>query len=137
MSKTINDRDALLELHQNIIQCHLDGDVDAWLSIESDDFVAANRGDILHPSKQDRANQREPYLAHTTFKTYRDVQPPIVNISEDGTLGWLIAQVEVSGTQQIESEKSVDFSVVWAWIELYEKQNDQWLCVGNVSNAKP
>jgi hypothetical protein len=137
MTTNKNDRDILLELHQKIIQCHIDGNVDEWLSMESDDFVAANRGDILHPSKQDRANQREPYLSHTTFKIYKDVQPPIVNISDDGTLGWLIAQVEVSGTQQIEDKESVDFSVVWAWIELYEKQDGEWLCVGNVSNAKP
>ena len=34
-------------------------------------------------------------------------------------------------------ERNERFESVWAWIELYEKQEGEWKRIGNVSNRKP
>ena len=57
---------------------------------------------------------------------------PVVRVSDDGTLGWVICQVKIAGSQGDES-----FSSVWAWIELYAKVDGTWKRVGNVSNRRP
>ena len=49
---------------------------------------------------------------------------------------WVIAEVEVKGVQTIESVESV-FDDIWAWVELYEYENEEWRLVGNVSNRRP
>jgi len=131
------DVDRLLSLHNQVLQAHRDGDLDAWLRTESDDYVLVSRGEILAPDKQARRAQLGPYLANTTFSVYEDLVPPQVRVSEDGTLGWLVAQVHVVGATRGADGSEETFDDVWAWIELFEKRDGQWLRTGNVSNLKP
>jgi len=130
------DAERLLELHRGVLRAHLEGDVKGWLSQESDDFVVANRGEVTRPSRAERHAFFEPYLRETRFEEYRDLIPPIVRVSRDGTLGWVIAQVRGSGVRKTGSGGArVEFTS--AWIELFEKRDGRWTRVGNVSNFKP
>jgi hypothetical protein len=132
-----SERQTLLRLHQGILDAHRHNDLDAWMDTESDDYVMVSQGEVHTPDKVSRRERLAPYLANTTFRTYEDLVPPIVRISDDATLAWLIAQVHVVGTQHRPNGTDVDFDVVWAWIELYEKRDGRWLRTGNVSNQRP
>ena len=80
---------------------------------------------------------RERYLGMTDFHIYRDMVPPVVRLANDLSMGWLMAQVEIEGTQQT-AEGEASFRSVWAWIELFERDAEgRWFWVGNVSNAQP
>jgi hypothetical protein len=126
----------LRRLHEILLESHRTGDVDGWMAVEADDYVSANRGTITFPSLAERRAVREPYLRSTTFAVYRDLRPPIVRLSADATFGWVIAEVEVEGTQVSDGvETSVE--ATWAWVELYERQSGKWRLVGNVSNRRP
>ena len=131
------DTNQLLAAHQQIIQAHLQKDVASWLDGEADQYLVVNRGDITYPTKADRTAMRQPYLAQTEFSEYRDLVPPIVKVSGDGTLGWLIAQIKVVGVRTMPDGQQFEFDTVWAWIELYEKVDGRWLNTGNLSNEKP
>lgn len=126
----------LLALHAAVLKAHLDSNVKAWLATESDDYVVANRGEITHPTMADREKRLGEYLGRTRFHEYRDLVPPVIRVSRDGSLGWVIAQVTASGIQRTEdgTERPIEF--VSAWIELYEKQGNRWVRTGNVSNFK-
>jgi len=130
------DADELRSLHERVLAAHRSGDVGDWMAVEAEEYVSANGGTITLPSVAERLAAREPYLRSTTFTSYRDLRPPIVALSRDRTLGWLIAEVEIRGTQISEgAENGVD--AIWAWVELYEKQDGVWRLVGNVSNRRP
>ena len=135
-SESENDPTELLAIHEQVLEAHRTGDVPSWMAVEADPYVVASRGTITFPTAEEREAFRAPYLASTSFSVYRDMRPPLVRISDDGTLGWLIAEVEVQGTQTAESGDSVAVDAVWAWIELYEKRDGQWKLVGNVSNRR-
>jgi len=128
------DSQALLRLHQAAIQAHLDQDVEALLEDESDDYVVASRGQVTHPTKQERRDRLGPYLAATEFSVYRDEIEPVVTVSQDGTLGWVIVRIYARGTQSSPDGKAQPVEFRSAWVELYEKRNGRWLRVGNVSN---
>ena len=128
---------ALEALHASVLEAHRSGDIDAWMAQEADTVVSANRGVISFPSREERRSRRERYLNATTFDVYRDLRPPIVMVSEDGTLGWVIAEVEMKGTISSEGGAGTPVEGIWAWIELYEKQDGVWKAVGNVSNRRP
>jgi hypothetical protein len=132
-----SDERRLLELHEAGLRAHIDRDIDALLAMQADDFVLLNRGEISLPSKLQRREFLGPYLAATTFELYRDKVPPLVKVSRDGSLGWVVAQVEARGmTVTPEGEyKPVEFIV--AWIELYERHGPEWISVGNASSFKP
>ena len=131
------DRQTLLRLHQEVLQAHRNNDLDTWMESETDDYVMVNRGSISTPDKAARRERLAPYLNSTTFAEYRDLVEPIVHLSEDGSLGWLIAQVRIVGTQKLPEGAPETFESTWAWIELYEKRHDKWLRIGNVSNVQP
>jgi hypothetical protein len=130
------DEQALLSLHSTVLRAHRENDLPAWMAGEADRFVLVNRGEITYPTKAQRESFIAPYLKKTKFREYRDLVPPIVRISKDGSLGWLIAQVAAAGVQTDASGKEKPIAFTSAWIELYEKQDGRWVAVGNVSNFK-
>jgi len=138
---TVVDREvevaALAALHASVLEAHRRGDVDAWMAQEADTVVSANRGAISFSSREERRTRRERYLSSTTFDVYRDLRPPVVMVSEDGTLGWVIAEVEIKGTSSSGEGQQIPVEGIWAWIELYEKREGAWKAVGNVSNRRP
>lgn len=130
------ERSALLAMHEQVLRSHRTDDVDAWLALEADTMVVGNRGELTTSTKSETAQQRRQYLAAMEFSAYRDLQPPIVNISDDGTLGWVLAQVEIVGRYGTPPD-TTSVHDVWAWVELYERRPEGWRMVGNVSTAKP
>ncbi len=132
-----SDAEELLTLHADALRAHLASDVELLFEAEADDYVVANRGEISNPTTAERREVLGPYLKQVRFSTYRDRVPPIVKVSADGSLGWVIAQVEARGAYTAENGTVQPMEFVSAWIELYEKRDGRWLRVGNVSNFKP
>jgi hypothetical protein len=131
------EAEELRSLHEHVLETHRSGDVSSWMDVEGDPYVSANSGTITFPSAAERRAAREPYLNATIFTVYRDLQPPVIRVSVDGTLGWVIAEVEIRGTQVADDGAETPVDAIWAWIELYEKQEGVWRLVGNVSNRRP
>lgn len=132
-----DDVEQLRKLHSRIIRAHLENRLDDWMSIESIDYVSANGGRVSFPSLQERRDSRAAYLEGATFTRYRDLRDPVVRVSEDGSLGWLVAEVEVAGSLVQDDGSASAFEQVWAWIELYARTPDGWKLVGNASNERP
>jgi hypothetical protein len=130
------DEAQLLELHRAGLQAHVDGDVEALLAEQADDFVLVNRGELASPSRQQRREVLGPYLAATEFDYYRDRVPPIVRVARDGSLGWVAAQIEARGTQASADGENRTIEFVVAWVELYEKRAGQWTAIGNASSFR-
>lgn len=136
MQRSKSNSSHLLALHQTALEAHLKSDVELLLKDETDDYVLANRGEITHPTKETRRRRLGSYFKTTNFQTYRDEIPPVVSISKDETLGWVIAQVYAQGEQTTSDGQVNPIQFVSAWIELYEKRDGRWLRTGNVSNFK-
>ena len=132
-----SDAQQLLALHEEVMRAHRDSDVELLLRAEEDDYVVAGRGEVTRPDRNARRQRLGPYLKATRFSTYADKVPPIVRVSSDGSLGWVIVQVEARGEQTTASGAVQPVEFVSAWIELYEKKDGRWIRVGNVSNFKP
>jgi len=127
---------AIEEIHARILTAHRDRDAAAWTALEADTVTVANRGEVFLSGREERLAQRTRYLGATRFSVYRDIAPPIVRVSEDGSMAWLMANVEVIAHP--DTAGAVDSThTIWAWIELYERREDRWLMVGNVSNERP
>ncbi len=130
------DTDLLKALHAKVMRAHLQGKIDILMEDEAPEYVVANRGSISRPTLDERKVRLGSYLRRTIFEEYRDAVEPIVTVSADGTLGWVIVQVQARGVQTTADAKSEPLDFQSAWIELYEKRKGRWLRVGNVSNFK-
>ena len=130
-------RAKLLALHEEVMQAHRESNADLLLRSEGPDSISANRGQITKPTLEARRARFEQYLGTTRFTEYIDLVPPVVRVSNDGSLGWVIVQVRAAGVQTTQDGGSQPLAFESAWIELYERRGGNWHRVGNVSNFKP
>ena len=135
-SRVSSDIDRLRALHEKVIRAHRQSNVELILEDEAPDYVIANRGEVTRPTLEERRQRLGTYLRSTAFQEYRDLTEPVVTISRDGTLGWVVVQIQASGIQTTELGEKEPVEFVSAWIELYEKRDGRWMRVGNVSNFK-
>ncbi len=126
----------LLAVHESFKAAHLRSDPAAVLQRLADDYVRVSRGEIEHPDPDSMAVGMRSYLESTRFTQYRDLREPIVKVSADGTLGWIIVQLRAEGTQTDASGKERSLDFVCAWISLFEKQGGEWVNIGDVSTFK-
>lgn len=131
------DARALLAFHERMLEAHRRSDPAMLLEGAAEEFVQAGRGQVTRPTLAERRARFARYLGGTRFTRYADDVPPVVEVSVDGTLGWVIAQVSAEGLQSMEGAAPETLRFTSAWIELYRKVGGQWTSVGNVSNFKP
>lgn len=131
-----SDADVLKGLHAKVMQAHRESNVELILENDAQEYVVASRGEISRPTPADRRARLGPYLRRTVFQEYRDLVEPIVSVSSDGTLGWVVVQIQARGIQTSDAGAKEPIEFVSAWIELYRKRDGVWYRVGNVSNFK-
>jgi hypothetical protein len=137
VAPTLEPRAELLALHEEVMRAHRESNVDLLLRAEAPETISANRGQITQPTLDARRARFQQYLGTTRFSEYVDLVPPVVRVSSDGSLGWVIAQVRAAGVQSAQDGGSHPLTFESAWIELYERHDGKWYRVGNVSNFKP
>ncbi len=131
------DRDALLENHRQMLRAHLDGDVEWFLRDTADEVVVVRDGDISTTTRDETRTRFHDYLGRTRFLEYRDLHPPIIHISQDGTLASVIVQVSASGRQRNDQGLEEPLQFVAAWLTLFEKREGRWTRVATVSTFEP
>ncbi len=131
------DAERILRIHKDLIAAHLAHDAPGVVSAEAESILVVSGGELRLVSKKERLETFRSYLANVSFDDYRDIVKPIVRVSRDGTLGWLVARVRIAGERTDAEGRKTPFESVWAWIELYEKRAGRWMRVGEVSNLKP
>ena len=131
------DRGALLAHHEASLQAHRENNPEWFIRDRADEYIMVSRGEILRPTSEQTLARFKDYLGRTRFTEYRDLVPPVVRISDDGTMGWIAVQVKIAGvqTQPDGTEEKID--AVWAWVSMYEKHEGRWINTGNASNRRP
>lgn len=126
----------ILEIHNNLIKAHLENNPDFFIQHLSDNFVSVKNGDILKPTLDEIQVNMSNYINNTTFHEYKDLQEPIIGLSDDGTMAWAIVQVLVQGDRKLEDGtiRKIDFTC--AWLTLYQRSGKEWNVLAEVSTFK-
>ncbi len=136
----VPDHEALLQelrdLHAAGIEAHLSADVDFFTRDLAADYFSVGGGDIRRPTREEIAERFAGYLGGTTFSVYEDLQDPLVGISDDGSLGWALVQVQVMGERRGDDEQPRPVDFVCAWITLYRRDEGRWIRLGDVSSFR-
>ena len=131
------DAKALVAAHESMLRGYLSGDLELALGPDGGEFVMAQHGAVTQPTRETRKARLRAYLRSAKFTVYRDQVPPIVKVSADGSLGWVIAQIEARGEQTGADGQPEPLDFVTATVELFEKRNGRWVAVGVASNLRP
>lgn len=128
-SGTGNAAVQLLKLHEEERRAHFETNIDLLQKTAPDQFISVANGKIYRVSKSEEKEMFEQYFKDAKYLKWDDLEPPIVKVSADGTMGWVIVRLEV---RRLSAQKKEE-GFIYAGIMTYEKQDGKWLRVANVS----
>ena len=127
----------LLRLHKADREAHFATDVELLQRHSSEEFISVSGGKIYRTSKADERKQFSEYFKGAKYYEWDDVEAPIVRISKDGNMAWMITRVRVRRTQNTATGSDKEEKFTYAGIMTYEKRDGKWMRVANVSTFAP
>lgn len=123
----------LLRLHKSDREAHFKTDVDALLERSPDQFISVGRGKINRSSKDDVRKMFTGYFRDAKYHEWDDIEEPIIRISNDASMAWMITRTRVRRVQKTADGSEKEEKFVYAGIMTYEKRDGRWVRVANVS----
>ena len=127
----------LLRLHRSDREAHFKTDVDALLANSPDEFISVGRGKINRSKQADVRKMFTGYFRDAKYHEWDDLEEPIVRVSNDGSMGWMITRTKVRRVQKNAAGEEKEEKFVYAGIMTYEKRDERWVRVANVSTFEP
>jgi hypothetical protein len=127
----------LLAVHQAARRAHFDRNVDFIVAGMGTEFTTVHEGMIRVMSREDVRKQFTEYFRGAEFSAWDDLEPPIIRISPDGKMGWMIVRVRIAYTKSDAGGHTSKEDTVMAWMSAYEKRDGKWLLVANATTSKP
>lgn len=129
-----NEINELLKLHKQGREAHFRTNVDLLLSNHPEaGFISVSQGKISQVSKDQSRQRFAAYFKDAQYYEWDDLEPPIVRVSKDGTLAWMITRLKVRRTQKDSAGTVKEEKFVYAGIMTYEKKDGKWIRTANVS----
>ena len=127
---------ALLKIHLNDVEAHKANDVSALMKTIGDEFIYVGEGEVSRQSRTEIEGFFNGYLNEAQYEKYEDLLVPHAEVSDDGTMGWVITRESVSRTEPDGKGGRRKRSFIYAGIMTYEKSGGKWVKVANVSTFK-
>ena len=127
-------RAELLSLHEAARQAHLRGDAAPLAAAIGDKLLLAENGGIRVQTKAEVAQFFAGYFNRVRYSEWRDVSPPVVQVSPDGRMGWMAVELEARYSRADKPEEG-EKSFKSSWIATYERDNCQWRMTGIASDV--
>jgi hypothetical protein len=128
------EKAALLEIHRQHRQAHFNTDVNLLLSHSGDEFISVSNGEVHRSTLAGQRAFFADYFKGATYYEWDDLEPPIIRISADASMAWMIVRTQVRRTTRREgSDEEREIRFVYAGIMTYQKNEGRWVQVANVS----
>ena len=127
------EKATLLQLHRSALQAHLEKDAGAFLAAYASQWYDVRAAGIRLRSKEEALPAIDQYFQRTHFADIREVTAPIIHLSTDASMAWVIGEMGVRASQEVTDEEERDFLFRCAWVSIYEKHEGQWAQVVDAS----
>src|SRR5262249_29933298 len=77
-------------------------------------------------TKEEALPSIERYFQRTHFYDISELAAPVIHLSADASMAWVIGNMRVRASQDGADGKEQDFSFQCAWVSIYEKQAGHW-----------
>lgn len=127
------EKTELLALHQQDRQAHFKRDAAAVAASLAPEMISVRAGEVWTATREENRRRFERYFHRAEFTEWDDLMPPIIHISPDGQMAWMVVRVKVKYDWADSTGKKSPEEYLSAWISVYEKQEEKWLHVANAS----
>jgi hypothetical protein len=120
------EKSRLLQLYKSSLQAHFEHDARKFLAEYASQWYEIRNAGVRLRTKEDAFLSIEQYFQRTHFYDISEVVTPIIHISADASMAWVIGEIQVRASQEGPDKKERNFSFRCAWVSIYEKQEGQW-----------
>ncbi len=131
------DKAELLRLHKSDREAHFKTDVEMLLENSPEEFISVSRGKISRSGKADARKMFTQYFRDAKYYEWDDVEEPIIRISNDSSIAWMITRTRVRRVQRNAAGAEQEEKFDYAGIMTYERRDGRWVRVANVSTFDP
>jgi hypothetical protein len=123
----------LLHLHRSALQAHMEKDAGAFLAAYASQWYDVRTAGIRLRTKEEALPAIDQYFRRTHFADISEVTAPIIHLSADASMAWVIGEMRVRASQEVSNDQERDFSFRCAWVSIYEKHEGEWAQVVDAS----
>jgi hypothetical protein len=116
----------LMRLHQQHQTAHLTYNAELFVETFAEKLINVQRGEVTIRTRDENRQRLKGYFSSYKFKEWKDIKPPVIKISGDGTLATVIVEKIVSGTYRNDKDETISDKTEFAWLEVWEKINGKW-----------
>jgi formylglycine-generating enzyme len=127
----------LLKLQKQARVAHFTHNGKLLVSTFADDFTSISNGKIQKPTREASLTRFQNYLNNSTFLEWDDITPPVIKVSDDVTLGYVLVNKKVRLLAKNENGTETEETEIFAWIEIYRKLKGEWKLTAVVSTNTP
>ena len=131
------DRAQLLRMHDLARTHHLEKRADLMVASFADTILNIAHGTVAVGTPAQGRARFQKYFDRVTFQEWDDLAPPIIRISPDGQMAWVVVQKSVRLTAPDSGGVRRAEHTIFAWVELYEKRAGKWTLMVVVSTDRP
>ena len=138
-SKTIDlvhEKKIIGELLEQERKAHFANDVDLFIAEFADTTISIRKGSVNTQTSAESRKRVESYFNSVEFIHWDDVAPPLIDISEDGSIAYAIVQKNVVLTYKDTLGVPLMDTTNYAWVTIYKKLDGEWKMVCNASTEK-
>lgn len=103
----------------------------------ADTIMAVKDGEVKRYSHDEMKARFNPYFGSVTFIRWDDEIPPVIEISDDGSMAYAVVKKEVLLTYDDTLGMPLYDTTHFAWMAIYRKIKGEWKGVANVSTEEP
>ena len=132
-----SQQDALLEILRDDRKAHLTTDASLISSHVADSLVEVYAGEFNTRSRSQVEASFRAQLDDATYEMWEDVVPPVIRLSADATMAWVIRRVAVRRRAADASGQSMIQQFTSAYTATYEQQKGEWRMTSVTSTFLP
>jgi len=115
------ETDALLALNETQKSAHLTQNAELLASTLASQVFIVQAGEVQPGSRQAMLAQYQALFEQLTYERWEDVQPPLIQLSEDGSLASMLVRKLVVSRQNEDRQ-----AALYSWLAGLKKENGQW-----------
>ncbi len=133
-SEAVNE---LLRMHHRDRAAHFDRDAAYIFSNFADEYFSVGNGRVTEPGREADQKRMQAYLDASTFLAWDDLAPPIIRLSNDETLVYVLVHKRVRLLSKKETGKQEEGTEVFAWSMTLRKIAGKWKVTSVTSTRTP
>lgn len=118
--------------HEADRRAHLEGDVELMTPGMAGQMVLVSNGNLSVNTKDKTQSFFKGYFRRVKYLEWSDAEPPMINVSPDGQMGWMAVKVRARYLDRSKPEAG-EKAFRSSWIATYQRVGCQWKMTGNSS----